>query len=286
MQFFTAPSKLASRTTSSITSSRSKVSRSLKRIGAVQARELQYLADQRIETLDLALQPIQLARKVRRRLARQPQRDAHAGERRAQFVRDVAQQLGGCAAIGPQLIRHGVEVARQHREFVLAPLETGADAHARDFPKPARARLLECGEWARVRCSASHQLVSALTTSAMQRMVREIAGRLSAPKMLGRRGTDKHGVDRAVGGDDLRRGARWAEIAGRRTRDPRGSSPATDSRLTNSSRRSAPSGRCRPRMSRPSGPTMNRSRSPIEFLFAASQLFSALTPPRARISDA
>ncbi len=41
-----------------------------------------------------------------------------------------------------------------------------------------------------LRCSASHQLVSALTTSAMQRMVSEIAGKLSAPKMLGRRGTN------------------------------------------------------------------------------------------------
>ena len=41
-----------------------------------------------------------------------------------------------------------------------------------------------------VRCSASHQLVSALTTSAMPRMVREMAGKLSAPKMLGRRGID------------------------------------------------------------------------------------------------
>src|SRR6202046_3667941 len=39
-----------------------------------------------------------------------------------------------------------------------------------------------------VRCSASHQLVSALTTSAIPRMVSEMAGKLSAPKMLGRRG--------------------------------------------------------------------------------------------------
>src|SRR5271170_2339445 len=67
---------------------------------------------------------------------------------------------------------------------------------------------------------------------------------------------------------------------------PRGSSPATASRLTNSSRRSAPSGRCLPRMSRPSGPTMNRSRSPIEYLLASSQTFKALTPPRARTSEA
>src|SRR5258708_27414019 len=39
-----------------------------------------------------------------------------------------------------------------------------------------------------VRCSASHQLVSALTTNAMPRMVSDMAGRLSAPNTLGRRG--------------------------------------------------------------------------------------------------
>src|ERR1700722_19012311 len=40
-----------------------------------------------------------------------------------------------------------------------------------------------------LRCCASHQLVSALTMSAMHRMVSEISGRLNAPNMLGRRGT-------------------------------------------------------------------------------------------------
>jgi hypothetical protein len=39
-----------------------------------------------------------------------------------------------------------------------------------------------------LKCCASDQLVSAVTTSAMPRMVSDIAGRLSAPKMLGRRG--------------------------------------------------------------------------------------------------
>jgi hypothetical protein len=40
-----------------------------------------------------------------------------------------------------------------------------------------------------LKCCASHQLVRALTMRAMHRMVSEISGRLSAPKMLGRRGT-------------------------------------------------------------------------------------------------
>ena len=39
-----------------------------------------------------------------------------------------------------------------------------------------------------LKCSASRQLVMALTTSAIPKMVSEMGGRDSAPKMLGRRG--------------------------------------------------------------------------------------------------
>ena len=39
-----------------------------------------------------------------------------------------------------------------------------------------------------LKCRAIHQLAMALTTSAMPRMVSEMPGKLSAPKILGRRG--------------------------------------------------------------------------------------------------
>ena len=52
---------------------------------------------------------------------------------------DVAQQLSDGAAIGAQLVRHGVEIARQHRELVAAPLEPGAHAQ---LPAVARIQIL------------------------------------------------------------------------------------------------------------------------------------------------
>jgi hypothetical protein len=42
-----------------------------------------------------------------------------------------------------------------------------------------------------LKCCASHQLASALTTSAMPRTASGMPGRLNAPKMLGRRGTNR-----------------------------------------------------------------------------------------------
>ena len=174
LQFLTAPSKFASRTTSSITSSRSNVSRA--NGASVPCRRASFntwLISESSRSISRS-NPVQLTREVGGRLARQPQRDAHSGERRTQLVRDVAQQLRDGAAIGPQLIRHGVEIARQHREFVPASLESRAHA------QPALARTSSFSEasarapsWMRrmgaLKCCASHQLVSAVTTSAMQR---------------------------------------------------------------------------------------------------------------------
>ena len=48
-------------------------------------------------------------------------------------MRNIAQQLGGCTAIRPQLIGHGIKIPRQDREFVLAALETRAYPHVQVF---------------------------------------------------------------------------------------------------------------------------------------------------------
>ena len=93
------------------------------RFGTVQPREFQHLADQRVEPLDLVFHSIELARQLRHRLARESDGDPHAAQRRTQLVRNIAQQLGHRGAIGAQLVGHGVEVPRQHRDFVLAPFE-------------------------------------------------------------------------------------------------------------------------------------------------------------------
>ena len=52
-------------------------------ISALQTREFQDLADHGVEPFDLALHAIQLPREIRRRLAREPKRHAHSGERGA-----------------------------------------------------------------------------------------------------------------------------------------------------------------------------------------------------------
>src|SRR5450631_759932 len=114
-----------------------------------------------------------------------------------------------------------------------------------------------------VKCSASHQLVRALTTSAMIRIVSEMAGKLSAPKMLGRRGVNNT-VYTAPSAPMICGGARPIE--------PK--------------RRNAFSGGRLPRMSWPSGPKTKSSRSPGEFRLRSSQPFNAPIPPRARISEA
>src|SRR5690606_30821940 len=67
------------------------------RLGSSQLRQLQHLADQRIETLGFQLDAIELASNVLSWSTRQSQRDAHARKRRAQLVRHATQQvfLGG-----------------------------------------------------------------------------------------------------------------------------------------------------------------------------------------------
>ena len=57
-------------------------------------------------------------------------------------MRDVAQQPRDGDAVGSQLVGHGVEVPGEHRQFVLAALETGAHAHLQVLAgQRARARL-------------------------------------------------------------------------------------------------------------------------------------------------
>ena len=84
-------------------------------IGAVQPRQFENLADETVETLDLTFQAVQLALQIAARMTRESKGDAHSRQWRTQFVRDVAQQLRDGIAVGTQLIRHGVEVACQHR---------------------------------------------------------------------------------------------------------------------------------------------------------------------------
>ncbi len=109
-------------------------------------------------------------------------------------MRDVAQQLRGGAAIGAQLIRpsrrNRAPAPRVRPCVPRVPRSRGGRRwrEARFSEASARAP-----SWMRrmgaLKCCASHQLVSAVTTSAMQMMASEISGRLNAPKMLGRRGT-------------------------------------------------------------------------------------------------
>ena len=179
----------ASRTTSSITSSTSNGLALEGRVGAVEACKLQHLADERVEALDLVLHSIELACGIGARLAREAEREAHPREGRAQLVRDVAQQPRDGAAVGAQSVGHGIEIAREHRDLVLAALETLRSRAHRDARRRARARPPACAGSAR---SSAARATSSRTRSRRARCreyAAEIPGRLSAPKMLGRRGT-------------------------------------------------------------------------------------------------
>ena len=113
------------------------------RLGAVQSRELENLADQAVEPLDLALHAVELPRRVRRRLAREADGEAHARERRAQFMRDIAQQPGERARVGAQLVGHRVEVAASTASSSLRSSSRRSRAR-RGSRRPARARPPGC----------------------------------------------------------------------------------------------------------------------------------------------
>ena len=181
-------------------------------IGAVQPRQLQHLADERIEAFDLALQPVQLARDVGGRLACEPEGDAHSGQRRTQLMGDVAQQPRDGAAVGPQLIRHGIEVPRQYREFVAAPLQAGAHARPRIAPhieilRGERAHsFLDSPDG----CAEMLRQPPAGEGADDERHAEDgerDAGQAQCAEDAGPPRHQQHGVVRAVGAGDLRRGA-------------------------------------------------------------------------------
>ena len=145
-------------------------------VGAVEARELQHLADEHVETLDLALHPIELTCGIGARLAREAEREAHPREGRAQLVRDIAQEPREGAAIGAQPVGHGVEFAREHRDLVLAALEARAHAHVETLRRRARARPPACAGSAR---SSAARATSSRTRSRRARC-REYARRSRA----------------------------------------------------------------------------------------------------------
>jgi hypothetical protein len=97
------------------------------------------------------------------------------------------------AAIGLQLIGHGVEIPRQHREFVLAPLESRADAHVEllGFSGERARALLECAESARSSAAPATSWRARSRSARCTGWSAEMPGRLNAPKMLGRRGTNR-----------------------------------------------------------------------------------------------
>ena len=92
-----------------------------------QMRELQDLADQRIEAFRLKLDAIELP-KHRPRPPSQIRRHAQASERRTQLVRHRSQQVLLGRDQGAHVISHRVEVPRQHAELIATPRELLADA--------------------------------------------------------------------------------------------------------------------------------------------------------------
>ncbi|MNY31619.1 hypothetical protein D3C86_1657880 [compost metagenome] len=87
----------------------------------IDARQYQNLADQRFEPVAFAGQARpELFPFFRRGPFGQCQRNAQAGEGRAQFVGDVTQQLPLTADQALQAGAHAVEVIGQHAEFITA----------------------------------------------------------------------------------------------------------------------------------------------------------------------
>ena len=183
-----------------------------RRVGAGELRELEHLADQRIQALDFPLQPVELAREIGARLARESEREAHPRKRRAQLVRYVAQQPRDGAAVGAQPVGHGIEITRKHRELVLAALEAGAHAHIEALAgersgafldPPDRSAQVLCEPPA---CERAHHERNAQDAKGNARQ----AERTEDARPVRH---EHHGVGRAVGRDDLRQHALRTKVA-------------------------------------------------------------------------
>ena len=174
------------------------------------------------------------------------------------------------AAVGPQPIRHGVEIAGEHRQFVLAVLE----------PALTRTSRFSAGERPRALLDAAYGCAQVLREPPAgegadhQRDAQNHqgdAGQAQGAEDARAAGHEQHRIGRCRRG--RRSAARRAGGGNCRRRPiaavPRsaGAGSAMASRLKNSRRRAALSDRRRPRMSRPSGPMMKRSRSAIECSF-------------------
>ncbi|MNT70450.1 hypothetical protein D3C72_2088410 [compost metagenome] len=92
----------------------------------MQARQLQRAFDQRVKAFGLALDAVELQRQRGVAAPRQLQRQAQPPQRRAQFVRDIAQQLLAPVHQALQAVGHGIEIARE-----LAQLVGAAGQHGR-----------------------------------------------------------------------------------------------------------------------------------------------------------
>ena len=107
-------------------------------------RQRHHVADELVELLGLALDPREIGlRGLLSAPLRERERHADPRERRAQLVRDVAQQrlLVGHERLDP--LGHRVEVARERADLVLAACERPADARVERAGRERAARLLQ-----------------------------------------------------------------------------------------------------------------------------------------------
>ncbi|MCY1287655.1 hypothetical protein D9M70_366540 [compost metagenome] len=124
----TAPRRLEARIGNDHVDQLRQVEGGAHRLDRVQARQLQRAFDQRVKAFGLALDAVELQRQRGVAAPRQLQRQAQPPQRRAQFVRDIAQQLLAPVHQALQAAGHGVEIARELAQFVGAARQRGRRA--------------------------------------------------------------------------------------------------------------------------------------------------------------
>src|SRR6185312_9946487 len=95
---------------------------------AIEPSVVEDLPDETIEAFGFALDAVELLERDRRILPRETDRHLHARERRAQLVRDVAQQALARCDERAQSLGHRVEFAAEQAELVTALGDLGAGA--------------------------------------------------------------------------------------------------------------------------------------------------------------
>ncbi len=186
-----------------------------RRVGAVQSRELQHLADQPVETLDFPLQSIELAREVGRRLARQARR---ATRIRASGERSSCEMSRSSCVMALRLARSWSAMASKSRA------STASSSLRPSRPALTRTFKIFGGERARALLDAADGSAQMLR----QPPTREGAHhQCDAENRQGDSGQaqgaenaraarhQQHRVGRAIRPDDLRRGALRTKIARR-----------------------------------------------------------------------